>query len=73
MIVTFQNVLVCDVVTYHYDGKDYPRLIIYEHDKLHRIRIPSTIGYDKKIGERVIVSCDLQVINGKEKLSIIEK
>lgn len=72
MKVIFENVLVCDVVTYTYENKEYPKVVVYEKGNLSEIGIDKSLvsDYKKAIGTFVNLNAELSSYDGKNKFKL---
>lgn len=73
MKVTFENVLVCDVDCYTFENKQYYGVVVYQEGKLYRISIPvdKRVEFTKQIGNKITLSANMRVYNGKTKFKLI--
>lgn len=72
MKVTFDNVLVCDVVTYDYKGKKYAKVLVYQQGQLYSIGITDD---DKElvkslIGTYTSFDTEMSSFDGKNKFKL---
>lgn len=74
MKVKFDNVLVCDVVTYDFEGKKFDKLLVYEEGHLHSIGIDSSMKNEcfKLIGTRSSFDTEMRSFNGKNKFTLVK-
>lgn len=72
MTVTFNDVLVCDVSSTEFEGKNYYKLLVYEKGSLYRISIPETSvsAFKKTIGTRICLDTEMSVFDGKSRFKL---
>lgn len=74
MKVTFDNVLVCDVVIYDYKEKKYPKVLVYQQGQLYSISIPDDDKESVKslIGTYATFDTEMSSFDGKNKFKLIK-
>lgn len=72
MKVVFDKVLVCDVVTYDYKGKKYPKVLVYQQGQLYSISIKYTDVDTVKslIGTYTSFDTEMTSFDGKNKFKL---
>lgn len=73
MKVQFDNVLVCDVVKYDYEGKEYFKLLVYQQGQLYSLGIDSAVVDECKalIGTRSSFDTEMKSYDGKNKFKVV--
>lgn len=73
MKVTFDNVLVCDVVTYSYENKKYPKALVYQKGNLYQIGITNERVKEimPLIGTFSTFDTEMTSFNGKNKFVLV--
>lgn len=73
MQVQFNSALVCDVRYYDYEGKSYPRALLYSEGRLYTIKPANVTEDDFKqcTGCYVDLVCDMVSYDGKNKFTAV--
>lgn len=74
MICNIKHGLVCDIVKYNFENKDYFKLVVYSDGRLGYISIPADTvkNWRECVGQYTDITCNITIYDGKAKLKIAE-